>query len=194
MLKKNGTIIKRSAMGRLLLALFFFPITLLGQTFPVDPQSGKIFYSEDILVKDAAQAELFTRAKSWFANPAKREQVWVEEDAASGLLTGRTYTRLTATAGKGSQTYRLWYTVTIRVEDDRYGYYLSDFHLQPASPGPLPASKEPQNQKQPLEAVVLPEKVEEKQKGSKALSARAAESILELVEDLKMHLLGRGER
>jgi hypothetical protein len=58
-------------MKRLLLALFFFPLTLLGQTFPVDGQTGKIFYSEEILVKDASQSELFARAKSWFENAKK---------------------------------------------------------------------------------------------------------------------------
>jgi hypothetical protein len=179
-------------MGKCLLLFILFPLSLLGQTFPVDAQSGKITYSEEVLVMDAPQTELFERAKAWISRPVKMENLRLEEDFANGLVTGTTFTPLVLAEGKGDESYNLWYTVIFRVEDDRYWYRLTDFRLQPvASPQPA-ALQAPQDRKRPLEDRVLPTKKAGTTKENQAFVAQVKDSLEALLADMKVHLLGGG--
>ncbi|CAN5919688.1 hypothetical protein BH24BAC1_BH24BAC1_40850 [soil metagenome] len=181
-------------MGKFLLLFLFLPLSLLGQNFPVDTHSGKITYSEDILVKDASESELYDRAKAWIRHSSPPDQVRLKEDTPNGLLTGTTFTQVAAFNGKAKNTYALWYTVMIRVEDDRYWYRLSGFLLQPQPSLQLAASPERMARKQPLEELVFPKKAEGRSANPTALPAKAEKAIMALLEDLKAYLLTGGER
>jgi hypothetical protein len=180
---KNGILVKRSVMVKLLLALFFLPISLIAQTFPVETESGKITYTEDILVKDASQSELYDRAKSWIITSNKNKQEILVEDAANGLLTSSNFMTLLICEGNRKNTWKLWYTVKIQVEDDRLWYSMSDFQLQRKRSPQVSASKEAQTRKQPLEAFIIP-----KNAFDKSLHDKAQESILSLIKDMKASL------
>jgi hypothetical protein len=185
---------QRLCMLKLLFGLFLVPLHLLGQVFPVDDQSGKITYSEDILVKDAAQSELFDRAKVWINRTALTDKAILKEDTCNGLITGKAYFPLVLEEGGKQQRYRIWYTAVFRVEDDRYWYRLTEFQLQENHLPPLAPANGAQAPKQPLEKFVMPKKAEKENRVHKAIASQADESIRALLAEMSACLLGTSDR
>jgi hypothetical protein len=172
--------------------LFLLPIPVFGQTFPVDPGSGQIVYTEEVLVKDGPQTDLYNRAKVWFTRSGINKKALQVDDPANGVLIGKYYTVLSVTDGLQNQSFKLWYTVKLELEDDRYWYRFSDFQLQKESASKAAAVKKPLP-KQPLEAWFLAKNAVDR-KGSnrslhKALAAAAHKSIAALIKDLKTQML-----
>lgn len=174
------------------ICLCMMPLGLLAQTFPVDAASGKIYYAEEVLVKDGPQLDLYNRAKTWLAAGNQKKALQVE-DAANGILIKSNYSLLSVHDGNTFQTFKLWYSIKIEVADDRYWYSLSDFQLQSSPTHKIPASDQVQISRKPLEAWVLSNKDEDitgKQKlFSKSLEKAALQSILALIEDMKANML-----
>lgn len=184
---------KKHIMRKLLLALFLLPFSLFAQIFPVDTDSGKITYTEEILVKDASQSELYNRAKTWFFASTKDNQALQVDDAANGLLIGNRYSPLVIKDGEKTETRKLWYTIKIRVEDDFLWYSMTDFQLQGGSTPQELSSKEVQTMKHPLELFVFSQNASAKKGNTesfnKELNDKINESILDLIKDFKTNML-----
>jgi len=180
-------------MVRLFWLIFFLiPVSLFAQNFPIDAASGKIYYAEEVLVKDGPLLDLYNRAKVWFAGSGN-SKAWQVDDVANGLLIGRSNRLLMVSDGHNNNAYRLWYTLKIEMEDDRYWYSLSNFKIQKVTIAAVSVSGENQEPMQPLEDLVFSRKmanIKEKEKiFYKALADAARKSVLVLIEDLKANML-----
>jgi hypothetical protein len=176
----------------LVLALLLFPLGAGSQVFPHDPASGKIFYAEEVLVKDGPKTDLYHRARSWWMTTNKGKQALLLDDATNGVLSGRNYSLLLIKQGNKHLRYKLWHTLQIEVEDDRYWYRISDFQVQKIGAPPTVSRQAPAS-KQPLEALV-PSSTELNKKGrqdpvQQALIQKAQASIAALIQDLKANML-----
>jgi hypothetical protein len=175
------------------LLFFLLPLNLLAQVFPVDAASGKIYYAEEVLVKDGPQADLYNRAKHWFSTTGKNKKALKTDDAANGILIGSNYSLLEVYDGNKKQTLKLWYTVKLELADDRYWYSISDLRVQNTYITSKTAANLGQVKTEPLEALVLPEK-EPNPKGkerqyNKSVETAAHKSILALIKDIKANML-----
>ncbi|WP_158546177.1 DUF4468 domain-containing protein [Adhaeribacter pallidiroseus] len=164
---------------------FIYPVTVSAQTFPVDAATGKIYYAEEVLVKDGPQLELYHRAKAWFAPIGKVKIVIKVDDLPNGVLIGQTYSPFSFTSPGKKQTYHLGYTLKLEIEDDRYWYSLTDFWLEPVIPLQAHSAKQVIGQ-QPLEIAVLPQK--EKPVPNKVLAEAVQKTILAFIQNLKESL------
>ncbi|GEO06032.1 hypothetical protein AAE02nite_36960 [Adhaeribacter aerolatus] len=176
---------------KLLLLFSLLSFNFWAQTFPVDPLSGKIYYAEEVLVKDGPQFDLYHRAKAWFA-AGKNKKALQTDDLANGLLVGRNYRFVSVPDGNKAQTYRLWYTVKLEMEDDRYWYSITDFLLE-GEQLPNAAGVKAHKSKVPLEALVLTKNgtdpKEKKEILNKLLEKATHKSILALIKELKASML-----
>jgi hypothetical protein len=175
----------------LLLALFFLPLNLMAQSWPVDPASGKIIYAEEVPVKDGPKTELYHRARTWWKATHPKSPVWQLADFSNGVLIGSNHTLLRVSHGQSRQTWKLWYTVKIEMEDDRYWYSVYDLQLQPPA-AVQPATKRAQPRKQALEPLVLPKAAPVKGPATKippSLAPQARQALLALIESLKASML-----
>jgi hypothetical protein len=176
-----------------LLALLFFPLSLLAQVFPVDPASGKIVYSEEVLVMDGPKTDLYNRARAWLMANNISKQVLPVDDLNNGLLLATNYSLLLIPEGNKNHTYKLWHTIKIEVENDRFWYRISQFQLQKSDSLPTARAKDGPAGKQALEAFVF----SKAGSGNKvyqhplpqALTAKVQESIAALIKDLKANML-----
>lgn len=162
--------------------LFVWPVTLPAQNFPVDAATGKIYYAEEVLVKDGPQWELYHRAKAWFATFGKTKHVITVDDLPNGVLIGQNYSPLLVTSPGKNQRCNLWYTLKIEIADDRYWYSLTNFELEPVITLKANAAK-PVITRQPLELAVLPQKG--KSSPDKPLSEAVHESLFSLIQSIK---------
>ena len=165
---------------------------MLAQTFPVDAASGKIYYAEEVLVKDGPMSDLYNRAKAWFASGGNKKALNVD-DVANGLLIESNYSQLLVCDGNQDQTFRLWYTVKLEMDDDRFWYSLSDFKIQKVAIPEVSVSGEVKEPMQPLEDLAFSKKIadlKEKEKiFYKSLADAARKSVLALIEDMKASML-----
>ena len=179
-------------MRLLWLIFFLIPVCLSAQTFPVDAASGKIYYAEEVLVKDGPKSDLYNRAKAWFASSKNKKTLNVD-DVANGLLIGSNYCMLLVQDGHKDQPFRLWYTVKIEMEDDRYWYSLSNFKIQKDTIPEDSVSGENKKLMQPLELLVLSKNagntVRKADLFYKSLVHAAHNSILVLIKDIKVNML-----
>jgi len=174
------------------LIFLLIPVCLSAQTFPVDAASGKIYYAEEVLVKDGPKSDLYNRAKAWFASGKNKKALNVD-DVANGLLIGSSYSLLLVYDGYQNQSFRLWYTVKIEVEDDRYWYSLSDFKIQEETILKDSVSCENKKTIQPLESLVLSNNAGNTGRKAdpfhKLLVDASHNSILALMKDIKGNML-----
>lgn len=176
-------------MQKILFTICFLPTILFAQTFPIDSHSGKITYTEDLLIKDASQTELYDRAKSWIVSSSGKTHGILVEDPSNGLLKASNQTNVRAREGNNKVINKLWYTVTFQVEDDRLWYKISDFHVNNGYGTVGSGNRRDQAWKQPLEALLTPKHADEKKGQNKALAEKARKSIEALLAEMKSSLL-----
>lgn len=178
-------------MRLLCLIFLFLPLNLVAQTFPVDAASGKIYYAEEVLVKDGPKTDLYNRAKAWFAAPGKNGRSLRVDDAVHGLFIGQNFLFLSVYDGQKKQTFKLWYTLKLELEDDRYWYSITDLKLQaiPQTKGLSTAGV--RAPKEALETWVLTQAAGVKKNKilNKSLTDAAHHRIHALIEDLKASML-----
>lgn len=96
-----------------------------------DPTTGRILYSEVVPVADASQAELYARAKLWFADTFKATKAVVQvDDKEAGILQGTAFQEIAVADGGVPVAVKLWYTVKIALKDGRYKYDIHDWRVQ----------------------------------------------------------------
>jgi hypothetical protein len=176
----------------LLLALFFLPLRLWAQSWPVDPASGKIIYAEEVPVKDGPKTDLYQRARTWWKATHPKAPAWQVADFSNGVLIGSNHTLLRVTDGKSPQTWKLWYTVKIEMEDDRYWYSIYDLQLQQQPAPQAGAAKGAQPRRQALESLVLPKGASATGRGKTlppSLPSKAQQTLLALISSLKVNML-----
>ena len=161
------------------------------QDFPLDPATGKIYYAEEVLVMDGPKTDLFHRARTWLLAAKPSQKALQVADAPNGVLIARTYSLLPGVDGDSRRPCKLWHTIKIEVENDRYWYSLSDFKVQWA-PDATSARKSPERQ-YPLEAFVLPQASSAKRAYKRPvdtlLAEKAGQRIATLIADLKASML-----
>lgn len=148
----------------------------------MDAATGKIYYAEEVLVKDGPQLELYHRAKALFATFGKAKNVIKVDDFPNGILIGQHFSPITVTGQGKDQKYHLGYTLKIEMEDDRYWYSLTDFWLEPVITSTANSAKQVTT-RQPLELAVLPQKV--KPLPNTVLSEAVQKSILSFIKNMK---------
>ena len=113
---------------------------------PVDSTTHLITYTGVVQVPGATQAELYSRAREWFATTFGSSKAVLEMDnAAAGKLIGHAYAPFEMAFGLGhTAQYAMWRQLKIEVKDGRYRYTLSDFEQG----GPV---ETPNANRQPLE-------------------------------------------
>lgn len=115
------------------------------KAIPFDP-TGKILYTEVVQVPGASQAELYARAKLWFADTFKSAKAVVQaDDKDAGIIQGTAFQDISVVAMGMPSAVKLWYTIKIALKDGRYKYditdlrvqnYASQYNLNPGEPVP----------------------------------------------------------
>ncbi|PSR53768.1 hypothetical protein AHMF7605_09650 [Adhaeribacter arboris] len=176
------------------LIFFLLPVNLIAQFLPRDITSGKFYYSEEVLVKDGPQQDLYHRAKSWFASLGQNKKTLRQDDSVNGMVIGDIRSIISVFDGHQNQKFKLGYTVHVQLTDDRYWLSLTDFQLQNLSLLKESGSaKETPINNQPLEAWLKPQsQVNLKDKEPiymKGLENAVYKSIFTQLKDLKAHML-----
>lgn len=107
-------------------------VPAVGQTWtnplPIDSASHKVTYTDVVQVPGASKAELYTRARAWFATSfASAKAVLEMDDVQAGQLignaTGYYYARFMGADAKTT----LWRTINVQIKDGRYKYTITNF-------------------------------------------------------------------
>ena len=95
---------------------------------PMDSATGKVSFRAVVQVPGATQAQLYARAKEWFATaPGAVKPVLEQEDAAAGTLTGKTSELVMQNLLGANVQVPLWRTIIIQVKPGRFRYQVTDF-------------------------------------------------------------------
>lgn len=98
---------------------------------PIDSSSGKITYSEVVMLKDSiSKDELFSRAKISLAYLFKDSKSVIQnEDKESGIIIGKgTMSVIYRSAGTVFDAGYIHYTLTIAMKQSKYKYVITDFY------------------------------------------------------------------
>lgn len=139
----------------LLLCLLAGGLRAAGQVspLPVDSTTGKITFQGVVQVPGVSQAELYSRAREWFAlNFASGKAVLDMDDRADGKLIGTGYSTFYYAYILTPYTYQLWRTFKVYVRDGRFRYEITD--LQEAGPEQLQVSNPQLTHKKPIEKML----------------------------------------
>lgn len=98
---------------------------------PVDPTTCRIVYAEVIQVPGASQAELYTRAKRWFAKAFRSSEAIMQTEAKeAGRVQDKAWTPIAvhfADADQDAAEMTLWYTVKLACREGNYRYEITEF-------------------------------------------------------------------
>ncbi|GIV33803.1 MAG: hypothetical protein KatS3mg031_1338 [Chitinophagales bacterium] len=107
-----------------------FPLMVLAQkpALPVDAATGKVIYTEVVVVEHVPQSQLYQRALQWFKtyfpNPAS---VIKEQDSVAGRISGQHAIYIFKDVeGKPFKVGQVKYRFTVMVKDGRYKYVADD--------------------------------------------------------------------
>lgn len=101
------------------------------KAIPFDPTTGKILYTEVVQASGASQAELYARAKLWFADTFKATKAVVQaDDKEAGVIQGTAFQEIFVAGGGFVTPVKLWYTIKIALKDGRYKYDINDLRVQ----------------------------------------------------------------
>lgn len=184
-----------SPMKHLLLALLLLPLGLMAQTFPVDSTTQKIVYSEVVQAANTSAADLYSRAREWFATTFNSADAVLEmDDKAAGKLVGNAFSDIHGMSATMMTKMKLWYAITVELKDGRYRYTINHLQFQnyynPAHP--LKLSAEAQTQKIPGENFLLAGNMTKKGKENKPLiegKKQAEAKMTALIQSLKTSML-----
>jgi hypothetical protein len=105
--------------------------------FPLDSATQRITYTEVVQVPGASKAELYTRAKLWFANTFNSAKAVIEADEKdAGIVQGDGHSQMAVHylgPKKPASSVLLWYTVKIACKDGRYRYEITKLRTAPPS-------------------------------------------------------------
>ena len=98
---------------------------------PVDSLTHKVTYQGVVQVPGASQAELYSRAREWFAATFGSSKTVLEmDDRVSGKLIGRAYAQFDFSSGFGAPLpWAMWRTIKVEMKEGRYRYTITDFML-----------------------------------------------------------------
>jgi hypothetical protein len=97
---------------------------------PLDSATHLVAYSGVVEVPGASKAELYSRAREWFATSFGSAKAVLEmDDREAGKLIGNTNSDFTIHYGGilGEAPVRLWRTIRVEVKEGKYRYALSNF-------------------------------------------------------------------
>jgi len=95
---------------------------------PMDSATGKVSFKAVVQAPGVSQAELYARAKKWFADaPSASKQPLLTADAASGKLVGKTSELMMQNILGANVQVPMWRTITIQVKPGRFRYQITDF-------------------------------------------------------------------
>ena len=98
---------------------------------PFDPATGHILYTDVVQVPGASQAELYARAKLWFADTFKSAKEVVQaEDKEAGIMQGTAFQGIAVVVLGTYSPQKLWYTVKIALKEGRYKYDITELRVQ----------------------------------------------------------------
>ncbi|MEJ7664036.1 MAG: DUF4468 domain-containing protein [Hymenobacter sp.] len=95
---------------------------------PIDSATGKVSYRAVVQAPGLSEAELYKRAKQWFAEaPSTTKTPLLTDDAAAGRLVGQTGELVRQNVFGANVQIPLWRTITIEVKPGRFRYQITDF-------------------------------------------------------------------
>ena len=95
---------------------------------PVDSATGKVSYRAVVQAPGVPEAELYKRAKEWFAEaPSTTKTPLLTDDPAAGRLVGQTGELVRQNFFGANVQVPLWRTITIEVKPGRFRYQITDF-------------------------------------------------------------------
>lgn len=137
---------------------------------------------------DGPKTDLYRRARAWLLANSQAPRELLVDDAANGVLIARTFTwvRVPGRSKGGYQPYKLWHTIKIEVENDRFWYSFYDLKVQEATAGAAPAKAGP---KLALERWLPPAAGGLKEQQPRpALAAGVHARISNMIQDLKVRM------
>lgn len=113
-------------MKNLLILLLTSSITVL--SFGQDTANDALAYSKVIQVDSATSADLYGRARSWFADTYNNAKEVIQlDDKENGKIIGKGSIQYSNSTFSGNTTGYVKYTLTIEVKDGRYKYSFTDY-------------------------------------------------------------------
>lgn len=95
---------------------------------PMDSATGKVSYKAVVQAPGVSQAELYARAKKWFADaPSATKLPLLTADATGGKLVGKTSELMMQNVLGANVQVPMWRTITIQVKPGRFRYQITDF-------------------------------------------------------------------
>lgn len=95
---------------------------------PTDSATGKVSFRAVVQAPGVSQAELYARAKKWFADaPSATKLPLLTADAAGGKLVGKTSELMMQNILGANVQVPMWRTITIQVKPGRFRYQITDF-------------------------------------------------------------------
>lgn len=113
-------------MKHLLLILLLFPLGLMAQTLPVDPETKLITFAGVIDAPGKTRKELHDKAKLWIAENYRDASAVTQFDSDS-LIIIKGVKPVTSTFRTASNTTNLRFTHKIYFKDGKYKYSFSEF-------------------------------------------------------------------
>lgn len=113
----------------LIILLKFSTLILFSQDIlPIDKESGKITYSEIVIVDNADAKALYNKAKIWFVHSFNSAQNVIQlDDKESAKIIGKGLFSVTSSVIVKADIGVVKFTIEINAKDGRYKYTITDF-------------------------------------------------------------------
>jgi hypothetical protein len=99
-----------------------------GSPLPLDSLTRKVTYQGVVTVPGATQAELYSRAREWFATSfGSAKGVLEMDDRESGKLIGNAVGSYNQRFMGKDGAVGLWRTINVQVKDGRFKYVITNF-------------------------------------------------------------------
>lgn len=167
--------------------LLLFSLGLQAQIFPREAGTGKVVFAEEVLVMDGPKTDLYRRARAWLLQNSHSPRALLVDEEADGVLIAHSFALIQAGVKGQPRPYKLWYTLKIEVENDRYWYRCYDLKVEDAAPR---SARARESQGQALEKF-LPapaQKGKQPSLGTCSLPAQAHACVTALLQDLKKRM------
>ncbi|MGV3642283.1 MAG: DUF4468 domain-containing protein [Adhaeribacter sp.] len=170
-----------------LLGLLLFPYGLQAQNFPREAGTGKIVFAEEVLVMDGPKTDLYRRARAWLLQNSHSSCVLLVDEEGNGLLIAHSFIGLQVGDQEASSPYKLWFTLKIEVENDRFWYRFYDLNMQQAGLRSAGARERPGQALEDFLPAPAPNGKQPPASPS-SLTTQVHACIMELIEDLKKEM------